>query len=93
MARKKINFQVSPGTGVTGYWLAVADKDVPLANGKGSTTTESPSNPILSWWFAGNPGSKLGIVGKVGADKVVEVKGSKIPAGEAEGAGSKRFAV
>lgn len=93
MAETKLTFQITPGEGVRAYWLTVCDSHVPLVNGKGNVAVESPSSPVLTWWFTGNPGAKLTILGTVGKKRVVEVRDSRIPKGETEGAGSKSFDV
>jgi len=93
MATRKVDFTVTGKDGVQGFWIAVGNKDVPLVNGKGSINLESPKTHFLVWWFGGEPGAKLSIIGVVGATTVVEVKQSVIPPGELEGAGSKRFDV
>lgn len=93
MAKVKVDFKVTPGAGVTGYWIAVGDEDVPLTNGMGSIRLATGVRHLLVWWFTGNPGSKIAIKGTRGPTTVVEVKGSKIPPGESEGAGGKRFKV
>lgn len=91
MAKVNVDFTVKPGTGVLGYWIAVGDQDVGLQDGKGTTQLESGETAVLIWWFVGNPGSKVGIVGKVGQRVIVEVKESKVPQGETQGSGFKRF--
>ncbi len=91
MSTVRVDFAVKPGTDVKAYWIAVGNHDVDLTNGKGSISLQAGREAVLIWWFEGNSGSKLGIIGKVGQRSVVEVKESKIPPGHLEGAGRKRF--
>ena len=99
MALREIEFEVIPGEGVQAYWIAVSKDDVlemagvDLENRFGSILLESGRGYILFWWFAGNPGNSLKIVGKEGSKEVVKVKNSLIPSEESEGGGRKRFSV
>jgi hypothetical protein len=87
-----VNFTVIPKDGTKAFKIEVDMKDVTITNGKGSVPLD-PAQHKLVWRFAGNPGSKLAIVGAVGAKKVVEVKQSTIPPGFPVGAGVKTFKV
>lgn len=60
-------------------------------NGKGTKDLDDKEEHVLIWWFSGDPGGKLAIVGKVGTKTVVEVKESRIPKDRTEGAGFDRF--
>ena len=92
MAERKVSFTVTPSSGSVRYWIAVGNDDITLVNGKGSINLETGRKHILTWWMAGNNGDSISITGKDDQDKkVVEVKESKIPAGENEGAGIRRF--
>lgn len=93
MAQVKVDFEVTPGSGATGYWIAVGSNDVPLDNGKGSIKLATGTKPYLIWWFTGGSGTTLAIEGKRGLKVLVKVKESKIPPGEYEGAGAKRFEI
>jgi hypothetical protein len=88
----RVDFEVKPSSGVQAFWIAVGTQDVTLVNGKGSINLQ-PGKQLLLWWFVGNPGQSISITGKQGATTVVEVKESKVPDGEHEGAGTKRFSV
>jgi len=89
---KWLDINVSPSDGIQGYWIAVGRENVIMANHKGSISVENNRNHVLTWWMTGNPGASLSIAGKnrQGAE-VVEVKKTVIPAGEIEGAGTRRF--
>lgn len=89
MATKKVDFEVTPKDGTQAYWIAVDEDDVTLVNGRGSINVDDKIDHLLIWWFTGNAGGKLSIVGKVGQKTVVEVKESKIPKGKTRGAGKK----
>lgn len=91
MAKVKVDFEVTPSAGVQAYWIAVNADDVPLNNGKGSAMVESGVTSILVWWFIGNPGDTLAIVGKRGNTTVVELKESTIPDDRSRHAGFKPF--
>ena len=88
----RITFDVTAGSSVTAYWIAVGNDDVPLTNGKGSISLPAGKH-FLTWWFMGDSGGKLSITGKNHGRQVVTVKNSRIPSGETEGAGTKRFTV
>lgn len=85
-----VNFEVKPSSGIQAFWIAVGTQDVKLVNGKGSIDLQV-GKQILLWWFVGNPGESISITGTQGTTTVVQVKESKIPSGEHEGAGIKRF--
>ena len=90
MATVKLNLEVTPAN-VQAYWIDIDDVIVPFTNGKGSKDLQSPGDYVLGWHFTGNAGSSIAIVGKVGDNKVVEVRKSSMPAGEHEAFGSKDF--
>jgi hypothetical protein len=93
MAQRNTQFTVSGKGGVQAFWIAVGNNDVRLVNGKGSISLDDTTSHLLTFWFEGNSGAKLSIVGKVGTTTVVEVKESAIPKGEHEAAGRKRFSL
>ena len=91
MATKEVKFKVTPSGGIKAYWIRVGSENITLMGGKGSILLQTVCNQILIWHMVGNPGSSLGIVGEVDDLPVVKVEASKIPSGEHEGAGTKRF--
>lgn len=93
VAARTTNFAVTPDNGTQSYWIAVDDQDVILANGSGSVDLDDSQNHFLTWWFLGNPGSTLAIMGKVSGKTVVEVQQSTIPDSQIHGGGVKRFAL
>ena len=99
MTKKKIEFNVTPGDGVQGFWIAVSRDDVldvtdvKIENLSASIQLETRKQYILYWWFVGNPGNSLKIVGIDGFKEIVTVKNSRIPSEEIEGGGRKRFEV
>jgi hypothetical protein len=93
MAAKTTSFEITPGAGTQAYWIAVDDQDVVLNNGTGSVDLDNSQNHFLTWWFLGNPGNTLAIVGKVAGQEVVSVKQSTIPGNQIHGGGVKRFSL
>jgi hypothetical protein len=91
MAMRTVDFEVTGKDGVQAFWIAVGKDDVRLVNGKGSKDLDDTVEHFLIWWFTGDPGGKLAIVGKVGEGTVVEVKESKIPKKRIQAAGAKPF--
>jgi len=91
MPTKTISFTVAPGEGIQAYWIQIGEVGVPLVNGRGTIPLEAPGTHILIWWMKGNPGSTIGVTGRHGRTLVVEVKESRVPPDELEGAGIKRF--
>ena len=91
MATKEVKFTVTPSDGVKAYWIAVGKEDVTLVDGKGSIRLQTDRKHFLVWWFVGNSGSFLSIVGEASGKTVVEMKKSTIPPSEHEGARAKRF--
>lgn len=91
MPTSTVYFEATPGNGVDAYWINVDGDDIPLVNGKGQKNIDLGSH-LLIWWFIGASGASLAIEGTLAnGTKVIEVKGSRIPDGEHEGAGFKRF--
>jgi hypothetical protein len=86
----RVDFEVKPSAGIQAFWIAVGTQDVRLVNGKGSIELPTGRHTLV-WWFVGDEGKSISITGKRGATTVVEVKESKIPSGEHEGAGTKKF--
>ena len=93
MALKTTNFTFTPSSNVNGYWVAIDDTDVPMNNDQGSVRLDDSQQHFLTWWFAGNPGETLGILGQVSGRTVVEIKQSTIPDGQIHGGGVKRFSL
>lgn len=92
MPNKTVSFVVKGSAGVQAFWIAVGNRDVTLVNGKGSISLP-PGEHRLVWWFAGEPGGRLAIVGKAGSEVVVEVKKSQIPDDAHTAAGQRLFAI
>ena len=86
----RVDFEVKPSAGIRAFWIAVGQQDVRLVNGKGSIDLQAGRHTLV-WWFVGDEGKSISITGTQGERKVVEVKESKIPKGETEGAGIKKF--
>jgi hypothetical protein len=84
-----VKFTVTASNTGSPYWIAANHKDVPIDNGAGTVALPTGTH-LLVWWFDGNPGDTLSILGEVSGTSVVEVK-STIPDGETSGAGKKRF--
>ena len=97
MAQRKVSFTVNDSEGIDSFWIAVGENDVNLGtNNKGLIALETGRSHLLIWFMVGNPGASLAIVGEVDTgggqmETVVEVKKSRIPAGEIEGGNTKRF--
>ncbi len=89
---KWLDIEVSPGDGIKSYWIAVGFDDVVMVNDKGSIQIQENRKHILTWWMVGTSGASLKIKGtNRGGVQVVEVKETKIPSGEFQGAGTRRF--
>lgn len=86
----RVDFEVKPSAGIRAFWIAVGQQDITLVNGRGNINLQAGRHTLV-WWFVGNPGESISITGTQGQRKIVEVKESKIPAGETQGAGVKRF--
>jgi len=92
MASKEINIEVSTKGAIQAYWLAIGFDDVPLQNGKGGVTLDTSHSHILTWWMIGNSGNSISItLTDTTGNKVLEIKESKVPKGEVQGAGTRRF--
>ncbi|GFE83449.1 hypothetical protein GCM10011487_54490 [Steroidobacter agaridevorans] len=93
MSQRTIYFSVNPGES-GGHWIAVNDQDVSLNNHKGTTTVDGVRQKhVLTWWFTGEEGTKISIVGSLdaeGAQIVVKVE-SEVPKDEYDGGGRRRF--
>jgi hypothetical protein len=85
----RVKFEVT--TDAAPYWIAVGKKDVPLTNGKGYVNLD-PGQHRLIWWFQGDHGIAMKIVGKVDDNEVVSLT-STIPDDSYDGAGRKKFNV
>jgi hypothetical protein len=89
---KKINIEVSTKGAIQNYWLAIGFNDVILENGKGNVTHDDSHAQILTWWMIGNSGDSLSIaLTDQTSNEVLTIKESKIPPGEIQGAGTRRF--
>ncbi|HEX4966549.1 MAG TPA: hypothetical protein VF173_37415 [Thermoanaerobaculia bacterium] len=88
----RVDFEVTPSSGIQAFWIAVGTDDVTLVNGKGSINLQSGKHTLV-WWFVGDEGDSISITGTQGGRTVVQVKQSKVPSGEHEGAGVKKFDV
>jgi hypothetical protein len=95
MPTKTVYFTVTPGESEA-RWIAVNDRDVALDNNKGSTGVDADREKhALTWWFTGDEGAKITIVGsldKAGTNVVVKVD-SEVPEGERDGGGRRRFSL
>ena len=91
MAKVKVKVTVTPGQSVSLVSITIDGDTVPLVNNKGAVSLESPDRYILIWHFTGNSGETLGIKVEAGGKTVLEIKRSRIPAGESAGAGIDRF--
>lgn len=90
---ENIIFTVKADSGISGYWIAVDDKDVQLINGVGEIMLAKGEH-ILAWWMVGNSGNGISITGRrSNGQEVVSVKKSKIPQGHTQAGGVKRFIV
>lgn len=85
----QIDFEVK--TTATAYWIAVDQHDVQLINGIGSLAVNPGAHRLL-WWFIGNSGTTMTIIGKASEREVVKVT-STIPSSSSDGAGTKKFSV
>lgn len=61
MSYRDVVFDVTATPGISGYWLALGNKDVPLTNGKGRVRAEAGKTVMLVWWMVGNPGASITI--------------------------------
>jgi hypothetical protein len=93
MPNVSVDFEVTGGNGTQAFWIAVDKKDVRLTHGEGSVDLKDDEPHSLVWWFTGNPGGTLSIVGKVGKKAVVEIKDDKIPQKKKYAGGFKHFNV
>ena len=91
MTRKNVDFEVTASEKIVGYSLSVNDEPVYLENGKGSMELETGELHPLNWFMTGEPGGKIGIVGKIRQEEVVNVKGSLIPPERNRGIGHRWF--
>ena len=93
MATVTLKISATPGDTVQSYWITVHDKRVRMVNDEGKIELEQPGKYIIVWHFIGTEGSTLGIKGEVDSQNVVQIKQSKIPAGEVSAAGIARFEI
>lgn len=94
MPQKQINIIVATKGAIQAYWVAIGYHDITLTNGQGTAMLETGQKHILTWWMNGDPGSSLAIELKdaIGST-VLNIKELKIPAGEVQGAGTRRFEI
>ena len=93
MATVTLKVSATPGDTVQSYWISVHDKRVKMTNDEGQIELEKPGKYIVVWHFIGNEGATLALKGDVDGQTVVQVKQSKIPAGEIAGAGITKFEI
>ena len=86
----QVDFTVS--SDATGYWAAVDDQDLVIANDKASLDL-APGKHMLVWWAFGSPGNSIDIeVSQAGA--VIASTGKRsIPKNQNHAAGWVRFTV
>ena len=93
MSEKRVNFRVTPGAGIAGYWINVNGEDIDLDEGRASIDLPVGGNYII-WWMTGSQKSSIAIVGKDADGRTVfEVKKSEIPPTRNQGGGSLPFNV
>lgn len=91
---KWLDIKVTPSDVMEAYCISVGRHDVVMVNDEGSVEIEEGRKHILTWWMVGQSGASLKIVGKNRQGlQVVEVKETRIPDGELQGAGTKRFSM
>jgi len=88
-----LKVSATPGDTVQSYWVTVHGKRLKMTNDEGEIDLEQPGKYILVWHFIGREGATLGIKGEVDGQTVVQIKQSKISAGEIAGAGIARFEI
>lgn len=91
MATVTLKISVSPGDAVQSYWITVRDKRLRLVNDMAELELERPGKYIIVWHFVGNEGATLGIRCEANGQTVLQIKQSKIPAGDVAGAGIARI--
>ena len=87
----KVKVTVTPSPSVSLVIITVDGSNVPIVNNAGTVSLPSSGRYILGWHFTGNSGDTLGIKVEASGKTVLEIKKSRIPAGEAAGAGIDRF--
>lgn len=92
MAKVNVKFEVTSKGAVTNRWIAVDAEDVALdQNGTGQLPVAA-GTATLVWWFLGDEGSSITVIGKAGNRTVVSVT-SKVPKSKDRGAGFRDFNV
>ena len=74
--KKTVEFTVKASDGVRARKIAVNDRQVDLTNDNGAIDLKANTDHVLVWWFEGNPGDTLSILGETknsngGRDQVV----------------------
>ena len=75
----------------TGYWVAVDDKDISLANGA-ATIQLNAGIHYLTWWMIGKPGDSIKIAVTTGNSTLGKIE-TKITSGQDQGAGTMKLEV
>ena len=91
MSTVPVRITASPGDPVTSVVLHVDSVLVPLQNNVAELSLVSPASHILVWHFTGPEGATLGVLVESGGKPVLQIKKSRIPAGEGAGAGIAKF--
>lgn len=95
---KTVKFMVKASDGVKARMIAVNDRTVNLTNNNGAIDLEANTDHVLTWWFSGNAGEFISILGEIensngGREKVVERNKSEIPEGRTKTAGFEPFSL
>ncbi|QCW24413.1 hypothetical protein FE772_00750 [Lysobacter enzymogenes] len=91
---RRITFTVTNDEGIAGYWVTVGDIDLIFQSGKAEIRLAAKSRHALMWWMVGLPGKGISIVAKDSSGaEIIKVEKSKIPTGESQGGGGRRFDV
>ena len=92
MATKQLDITATFTGAPQGYWITVDGRGVPMdtVTNQGSIDIDSPAHHILQYYFFGNGGDSIKIVGKVGSTQVLTTNGL-IPAGKTKDAGIADF--
>ena len=71
--------------------MSIDDRNIELVDGEGKLELEAGLH-LITWWFVGNPGTELTLKTSIGEKLITQVK-SRVPVGQTDGAGTKRFEV
>jgi hypothetical protein len=91
MATTSVQVTTKPGPSVTSTAICIDGRPVPLVHDTCSMNLASPGRYTVTWFFAGNPGTTLGISMEAHGRNVLDVKKSRVPSGENAGAGIDRI--